>query len=192
MARQGVLNLRLLGEIELARGTKRLDLPQSKKTRALLAYLVVSGRPHRRERLCSLLWDVPDDPRGALRWSLSKLRTLVDEPHTVRPHQVRIVADGDTVGFEPHGAVVDVIELRQAVARGTEDLGLPALERLAEQFRGDFLEDVDLPGMLAFQAWCVAEREEARRLRAKLHQAVIGRLGDEPERALTHARILAE
>jgi hypothetical protein len=32
----------------------------------------------RRARLCELLWDVADDPRAALRWSLSKLRELVD------------------------------------------------------------------------------------------------------------------
>ena len=75
----GTLELRLLGEMTLTRDGEPLALPQSKKTRALLAYLAVTGRPHRRERLCSLLWDVPDDPRGALRWSLSKLRSVVDQ-----------------------------------------------------------------------------------------------------------------
>ena len=48
-------------------------------THALLAYLLLTLRPHRRDRLCELLWEVPDDPRGALRWSLSKLRPVVND-----------------------------------------------------------------------------------------------------------------
>ena len=74
------LIIQTLGDLEVRRAGRSLLLPPSKKTRALLAYLAVTGRAHRRERLCSLLWDVTDDPRGALRWSLSKLRALVDEP----------------------------------------------------------------------------------------------------------------
>src|SRR3954453_22339854 len=67
-----MLTIRLLGELQvLASGQQTLTLPPSKKTRALLAYLAVAGRPQRRERLCDLFWDVPDDPRGALRWSLT-------------------------------------------------------------------------------------------------------------------------
>ena len=62
-----VLSLHFLGEARVLRDGATLELPPSRKTRALLAYLAVTGRPHRRERLCSLLWDLPDDPRGALR-----------------------------------------------------------------------------------------------------------------------------
>src|SRR5689334_13842762 len=89
------LSIRLLGELEVSRNGLALPLPPSKKTRALLAYLVLTSRPHRRERLCQLLWDVTDDPRAALRWSLSKLRTLCDDVETPR-----ILTDGDSVGFE--------------------------------------------------------------------------------------------
>src|SRR6185503_9944544 len=52
-------------------------LPASKKTRALLGYLAVTGRSHTREELCDLLWQGPDDPRAALRWSLTKLRNAL-------------------------------------------------------------------------------------------------------------------
>jgi hypothetical protein len=68
-ANRKVLILRLLGEIEVVRSGECLTLPPSKRTRGLLAYLAVTGRRHRRDRLCSMLWEVPDDPRGALRWS---------------------------------------------------------------------------------------------------------------------------
>ena len=64
---RGVLGLRLLGEVELLRDGERAALPPSRKTRALLAFLAATGKPHRRERLCAMFWNVPDDPRGALR-----------------------------------------------------------------------------------------------------------------------------
>ena len=85
---QALTAVRLLGPLRLERGGQPIDLPPSKKTRALLGYLATTGREHRRQRLSQLLWDVADDPRGGLRWCLSKLRGLVDEPgHT------RVVAD---------------------------------------------------------------------------------------------------
>src|SRR5581483_3214801 len=108
MAAPERLTLRLLGEMELVRGGERVALPASKKTRALLAYLAVTARAHRRERLCSLFWDVPDDPRGALRWSLSKLRALVDDPE--RP---RIAGDREAVSFDAADADVDVLTARR-------------------------------------------------------------------------------
>jgi len=106
-----VLGLRLLGEIEVLRDGAREALPPSRKTRALLAFLAATGKPHRRERLCTMFWNLPADPRGSLRWSLSRLRALVDEPDAPR-----IVATRDTVAFEPRGADVDLLVIRERVA----------------------------------------------------------------------------
>jgi len=181
------LAIRLLGDLEVLRGETPVRLPQSRKTRALLTYLVVSGTPHRRERLCSLLWDVADDPRAALRWSLSKLRALVDDPDAPR-----IVAAGETIGFEPRGAVVDVHHLRQRLAAGVESLATDELRELAREFRGDFLDGLELPDFFGFQSWRLAQREEARRFHAKVRRALAERLAASPEEALEHARKLAE
>ena len=63
------LEILLLGELRVLLNGRDMPLPASKKARALLAFLVATGRPHRRERLCELLWDLPDDPKAALRWS---------------------------------------------------------------------------------------------------------------------------
>jgi DNA-binding SARP family transcriptional activator len=180
------LELRLLGDMELRRGDERLELPPSRKTRALLAYLALTGRPHRRDRLCGLLWDVADDPRGALRWSLSRLRAIVDEPGRPRIH-----SGGDSVAFDASGAWIDVLALRQRAAPGLDRLARGELERLAGEFRGELLEGLDLGDFLDFQAWCVAEREEARKLHARVLRALIERLSPEPEAALPHARALA-
>jgi len=83
-----LLRVSLLGNLTVSRHGAETPLPPSRKTRALLAYLAVTARPHSRDRLCALLWPLPDDPRGALRWSLTRLRPLVDEPS-----RRRIVAD---------------------------------------------------------------------------------------------------
>src|SRR5262245_56417321 len=48
------LRVSVLGNLAVLRDGKRMQLPQSKKTRALLAYLAVSARPHTRDRLCAM------------------------------------------------------------------------------------------------------------------------------------------
>ena len=73
------LAIDLVGPIAVRRNGEPVTLPQSKKTRALLAFLVLNRGPQRRERLCEIFWQVPDDPRGSLRWALSKLRGVVND-----------------------------------------------------------------------------------------------------------------
>jgi DNA-binding SARP family transcriptional activator len=53
----GRLQIGVLGELRVTSDGRELPLPPSKKTRALLAYLAVAGRPQRRERLCELFWE---------------------------------------------------------------------------------------------------------------------------------------
>src|SRR5262245_7513302 len=107
------LRIELLGETRVLHDGEAIALPASKKTRALLGYLVATGREHTRDRLCSLLWDGPDDPRAQLRWSLSKLRAVVDSKQTER-----LVATRDHVGFHGNGAEVDLVAVRTALAGG--------------------------------------------------------------------------
>ena len=187
MSGQKSLQLSLLGELEVARGDELQTLPQSKKTRALLAYLAAVGRPQRRERLCSLLWDIPDDPRGSLRWSLSKLRGLVDDPE-----RKRIVADRDSVRFDNGDTEIDLHRLRSVVAKGLDNASSGQLEALTEVFRGEFLEGLDLPNCPDFQAWCVAEREEARALNLDILRKLLKAYASEPEKALPHGRRLLQ
>jgi DNA-binding SARP family transcriptional activator len=99
-----MLRISVLGNLAVVRERTRMQLPPSKKTRALLAYLAVTARPHSRDRLCAMFWAVPDDPRAALRWSLSRLRPLVDD-HDCR----RIVADSEKVGFDLDRVTVDIL-----------------------------------------------------------------------------------
>jgi DNA-binding SARP family transcriptional activator len=96
--------------MELVRDDSALPLPQSKKTRALLAYLAMTRRAHSRDKLCEMFWDLPDDPRGSLRWSLSKLRLLVNEDGTER-----LQADRETVALDCAAMQVDLLAVRDAI-----------------------------------------------------------------------------
>lgn len=184
MAKSPPPSLRFLGPVSVTRAGQPVTLPQSQKTRALLAYLAVTGRPQLRERLCRMFWDVTDDPRGALRWSLSKLRVLDD------PGAQRIRADRQSVSFEPAGAHIDAIDVRRATAGGLEGLSVERLHELTAMFRGGFLEGLELPELDAFSAWRVAEREHFRDLHSRLLRELVGRLQPTPEEALPPAREL--
>jgi DNA-binding SARP family transcriptional activator len=124
-----------------------VPLPPSRKTRALLAYLALSQHKHRREKLCEMLWHVPDDPRGALRWSLSKLRQLVDD----REYS-RLVADPQTVELRTEALDIDLFSA-QACA-GTEAAAAGDLKLAASLFRGPLLADLDLTANGEFHTGC--------------------------------------
>ena len=88
------LSIQLLGPIAVLQRDAPVALPASRKVRALLAYLACAERPVSRTHLCELLWDVPNDPRGELRWCLSRLRSLINnEDHD------RISTVSDTIAL---------------------------------------------------------------------------------------------
>jgi DNA-binding SARP family transcriptional activator/predicted ATPase len=177
------LEIRLLGELTVARSGAAQTLPASKKARALLGYLVATGRPHLRERLCELLWDGPDDPRAGLRWALAKLRPILSERGCER-----LVADRDHVEFAPTAAEVDL-----ATVRALGDVAIASTESLeaaAAIFQGPFLEGLDLPGCVRFHAWCVAEREQLQSRHVTILRLLVDRQAERPAAALVHARAL--
>ncbi|MGD2167446.1 MAG: AAA family ATPase, partial [Gammaproteobacteria bacterium] len=177
------LEIRLLGDLAVARAGNLQPLPPSRKTRALLAYLALQPKKFRREHLCELLWEVPDDPRGSLRWSLSKLRKIVDAKD-----RQRIVADRAHVSFDSTDVDIDVRSLRSLVAAGLQDVPLADLEDAAQRYGGHFLEGLELSNFHEFNAWCTAEREQAIEAQAQLLTEIIVRRADDPARALPFAR----
>ena len=167
------LELNYLGDFTVLKNGRTGQLPPSRKTRALLAYLSLNPRRFRRDFLCELLWEIPDDPRGSLRWSLSKLRRLVDEPK-----KQRIVADRTWVELDATGVSIDSESLRALANGRLVESSVDELEAAAERYRGNFLEGLDLPNFHDFHAWCVAEREQVSRDQA----AVLKELVDEARR----------
>lgn len=176
------LQIRVLGALEVAQGGHGLALPRSRKTRALLAYLALAQREHTRDRLCRLLWDGVDDPRGALRWSLSRLRPVVEKPGTER-----MVATREAVRLDPAGVEVDALRLRLLLGGDPAAAPAGALVEAAALFRGDPLDGLDLPDAPDFQAWCVAQREALRATHLRVLDALVARLRATPAEAVPYA-----
>jgi hypothetical protein len=175
------LQICVLGELSVRRDDALLPLPRSRKARALLAYLAVTGRSHRRDQLCDLLWDVADDRRAALRWALSKLRQMLGPgAETV------LVATRERIELKLPDGAIDLGRLRRA-CRGDLD-ALDAIEPEMRTWNGELLEGMLLPDFDTFEAWLEAERAEVRAMHLELRRLLVERLAAEPSRALVHAR----
>jgi len=157
------LVFKLLGPLRLSRGGEALKLPSSRKVRALLGYLVLASRPLARSQVCELLWDVPSDPRGELRWCLSKIRGLIDEKG-----RKRVIADGSTIRIDLSDCQVDTLEVTHAPEHGIRKLGVDRQKELAAQFGGELLEGLEIARSPMFDAWITAERRRFRGIQTVL------------------------
>lgn len=161
------LQVRLLGPLAIRRNGTLLPLPGSRKVRALFGYLALAPQALPRTRLCELLWDVPNDPRGELRWCLSKIRLLVDEPG-----RQRLCAQSDTVRLDLSDCSMDAREIAHASQAGLGSLGPAQARTLAGLFEGDFLDGLEIDRCPAFGNWLAAQR---RRFHS-MHIALLERL----------------
>jgi DNA-binding SARP family transcriptional activator len=162
-----VLEARLLGPMMVSRGGVAVALPASRKVRGLFAYLALAPHPVTRSRLCDLLWDVPQDPRGELRWCLSKIRAFANPSG-----RDRVETQGETVRLDLSDCTVDAVEIGRAMEQGIERLPVEPLRKLGGMFAGEFLDGLELDRSPMFDTWVAAHR---RRLHG-YHAAVLERL----------------
>ena len=181
-ALQASVAVRLFGPLRVMRSGADVRLPPSRKVRALMAYLVMAPRPVHRAKLCELLWDSPNDPRGALRWCLSKIRGLLSDSL-----QEPVKAENDWVSIDTSTIEVDAIWVLERVeaAISGEDLGL--LKRLAAKFEGEFLEGLEADRTPLFETWLIGERQKFQSLHADLLSRIIA-LQSRTEEALPYIR----
>jgi DNA-binding SARP family transcriptional activator len=171
---ESAIQLRLLGPLAVSRDGKAVVLPGSRKVRALMAYLAVAPHALTRSQLCELLWDVPNDPRGQLRWCLSKLRSVLDEPG-----RRRVTTSGDSVRLDVGDVFVDTIEIERAAQAGVATLSLDRLQALAALFQGEFLEGLEIDRNPAFYGWLTAQRRRLRGIHAALLEHLVNSTPDE-------------
>lgn len=154
------LSLRLFGypEVRLAHRPVRFA---RRASLALLAYLALQRRTHRRAVLAALIGGRMTDPQRLLRSALADLTDQLGDVLVVTP---------ETVALNPQWQItIDVAQLEQAFAHARTD-GVGALLREAvEQCRYEFLEGLTVNASQAFDEWLACERE---RLHALLIQAL--------------------
>lgn len=168
------IHVRMLGRLTMWRRGALVTLPASRKVRALFAYLAMAPRPGTRSQLCELLWDVPNDPRGELRWCLSKIRILVDERG-----RRRVQTRGDTVWLDLSDCLVDAIEVARATDEGIERLPPDRPRALAALFGGEFLEGLEMGRSPVFDGWLTAQRRRFRGRHAALLEHLVKRAADD-------------
>ncbi|HYM36725.1 MAG TPA: BTAD domain-containing putative transcriptional regulator, partial [Steroidobacteraceae bacterium] len=162
------VQIQLLGQLSIVRDAAPLSLPASRKVRALLAYLALNERGVTRSMLCDLLWETPNDPRGELRWCLSKIRRVFDESD-----KIRIETSGDRIALNVSDCFIDAIEIDKLLGPGITQLNAEQLRIACILFRGDFLEGLYIDGNACFNSWLLAQRH---RFKAN-HVAIVERLG---------------
>ncbi len=173
--------------MEIMRDGKLVEFPPSRKTRALLGYLITTAKQHSRKHLCDLLWEHTADPRASLRWSLSKIRNLLGERESDH-----ILTIGDFVQFIPGKSEVDVYQVQSIDRLDTERYSLDRLEDAVTLFRGDFLEDCEITEAYRFSTWLDSQRERLNRIQHHLFTTLCTRIPNNPEKAIHYTRQLLQ
>ena len=154
-------------------GAPRIELDdhpvrvERQKALALLSFLAVTQKPHRRDKLAALLWPDLDQnhARAALRRTLSSLN------HSIRSAWLLSV-DSTIALCAQAGFSIDVIEFRRLLALAgqadeSQEIGL--LEAAIELYNDDFMSGFSLPDSPDFEEW---QRSEAESLRQELAMAL--------------------
>jgi len=177
------LSFRLLGGLTISRAGQPVSGFHSRKERALLCYLAVTKRRHRRPHLAGLFWgDLPDGRAMAnLRRALSHLRGVAAD---------QLVITRQTALFDAESAHWLDVDIFERLAARSDDRS--ALEEAADLYQGDFLTGFYLKECPVFEEWVVTEQERLRGTAAAVLRALV-RLhrnrGDYPL-AITYARRL--
>ncbi len=151
------LTVRLLGRPSIERPGAEACRFRSRKTWALLAYLLLAERPPTRSQLSELLFAEAEDPQRALRWSLTELRRGLAEDARLGGDPV-VLRLSEHVGVDVHG-------LRADWVHAVEVVGLDA----------QLLDGVVVRGAPAFESWLLSERRKvAAAAEAVLHEAALG------------------
>lgn len=148
----------ILGDVSVKHHGTPQTLVASRKTRALLAYLVVTGRPHRRAHLCDMFFSSNSDPRAGLRWSLTKLRHLFEKED---PNVLYV--NGDTVGIDISRIDIDVEFVRRAMSDPSASIDM--LRQAAELVPATPFDTLELARVDDFDLWLLGERDEMQNMR---------------------------
>jgi DNA-binding SARP family transcriptional activator/tetratricopeptide (TPR) repeat protein len=157
-----MLEIRVIGELEVQLAGTKAELPASRRVRALLGWLAVHPGRHSRSRVAGQFWpDVLDaSARASLRSAIWALRSALGPDFGSY-----LATDRDTVTLAADGLWVDLQDVRRLIAQGQPRAAL-------DLCRGDLLQELD-------DDWVIEAREELGRdiaaaLRDLMKQATAG------------------
>ena len=172
-----------------------------RKAVALAAYLAVTGKPHSREKLATMLWPETDPvrSRASLRKALSIITKVLGNSW--------LNIDRETIGFVPHENLrVDVNRFLELAAEHPWNMGgekpdspkqikpeqIKALEDAAQICKTPFLSGFFLKDAPDFEDWQMEQSERLSRRAAQVLEYLIrsGMSRGAYSQALSHARQL--
>jgi DNA-binding SARP family transcriptional activator len=169
------LTVRFFGRLNIEAGGKKPEVLPAKKTRSLLAYLLLfHQRPVHREILMYRFWGntSPSSARNSLNVSIHEIRSwfrnvmpgrelilFENESYSVNPELDLATDTGQFTSFWQRGRAIEL-------AQGLES-ALGAYNKAAALYRGDLLEE------MPYEEWCESERENFR----ETYLLILNRLG---------------
>jgi len=162
-----LLQIDLLGDLQMRSSSGSLVTVSAKKSQALLAYLGVKPSQRvSREKIASLLWSStgPDQARQSLRQTLSTLRKELAQ---LSPEKI-LIEENDLLGLDETNVSCDVAAFESLVAVGTEE----SLLKASTLYRGDFLDGFQI-NEERFDQWVIAERDRLHRMALRGNMALL-------------------
>jgi DNA-binding SARP family transcriptional activator len=178
--------LQLTGPMRiLAASGEPLSLP-NRKTRALLAYLAQTARPHDRLSLSALFCQQSADPGRALRWHLSALRQ--------RLGPAALLTTATTVQLNGQLVQADTLPFAGRLRGDLTRLATADLSAILKTYQGEFLATLTLPDAPEFELWLLGQRAHLHHLYERGVSHLVNRLIGEQayETAVSWAQQLAQ
>ena len=177
------LTFQLLGGLTISRAGCPVSGFHSSKERALLCYLVVTGKPHTRPFLAGLFWgDWPERKAlGNLRRALTHLRAVAGDHLFITRQTVEfnrasdywldVEEFGKLINWETGGLgnwetgkLVDRSRDQATNLPMYQSTNLLALREAVDLYQGDFLAGFYVKGCPTFEEWVFSEQERLRGL----------------------------
>lgn len=172
-----LLTLNCLGALTISLNGIPISGFRTDKVRALLAFLALDPRAHRREKLARLLWSDMDEAQAQknLRNTLHRLRQTLNAVEPELGERV-LQVDRQSVALDSNPCAIDVQKFRQLVATSAAhrpssiqthgehvaecDECIATLLQATELYRGELLAGFSLTDAPAFEEWLLLQREE--------------------------------
>ena len=154
------LRLALLGPPQVNLNGTQLPHIKSRKGIAMLAYLVVTGRPQARSQLAGLFWGHLNNAAAA-----NNLRVILHHLNKQLPGYLHITRA--TVAFNPESNYwLDTEQLRRGNrlthAHHIDEATISRLAEVLSLYRGEFMEGFFLDNCPQFEQWLLLEQERWR------------------------------
>jgi WD40 repeat protein/DNA-binding SARP family transcriptional activator/type II secretory pathway predicted ATPase ExeA len=142
---------RLLGTLEIEENGRPAALMKSPTGCALVAYLIIEGRPKSREMIADLLWDA-----NSTAQALRNLRSLLNR---IRKWAPELSITRKMLSFQPGSHIsVDLITLREVL----DSSDVERLDGALRLCRGDLLAGLYLENAPRFEEWLLLAQERLR------------------------------